>query len=418
MTRRTPVLVLVPPSWIGALGVMRSLGRLGVPVYGLSHQSPSVPNASRWCRGVVDAGIDGRPLGDPIDVIEALGRAGDRLGPGTILVAGTDEWATFVAAHDQELARRFTFPHTPLAVMEALASKEGMYALATRHGMPTPGIAVPRDTVDAERAAASLAYPILVKPVQSRPHVTYKGIAANIGELMRHYRALEERADAPNVLFQEYIPGRDEDVWMFNGYFDRNSRCLAGFTGVKLRQLPVHMGHCAMGEVRQNTALITQTERFLNAVGYQGIVDIGYRFDARDGQYKVLDINPRLGGAFRLFVDRSGLDVARAMYLNMTGQPVQPASVHEGRRWFREDSDLVAFRHYHRLEGLTLWDWIGTYRGVEEASTFSVTDPLPFMVSMRRLVAATFAARLPRRNRLSAPPADRLSGGSHEVAAR
>ena len=52
---------------------------------------------------------------------------------------------------------------------------------------------------------------------------------------MVHYRALEERPDNPNILFQEYIPGRDEDVWMFNGYFDRDSRCLAGFTGVKLR---------------------------------------------------------------------------------------------------------------------------------------------------------------------------------------
>lgn len=420
MTARPAVLVLVPPTWIGALGVMRSLGRLGVPVYSLDHGSPSVPNASRWCRGVFKVGTGGRPIGDPQQLVADLSRAADRLGHGTLLVAGTDEWATFLAAHAEELSSRFAFPRTPLAVVEALASKEGMYRLATSHGLSTPGIAVPRDRAEAESAATSLSYPILVKPVHSRPHVTYKGIAGNPAELIRHYRELEERPDEPNVLFQEYIPGRDEDVWMFNGYFDRMSQCVTAFTGVKLRQLPAHMGHCAIGELRQNAPLIEQTVRFLGAVGYQGIVDIGYRFDVRDGTYKVLDINPRLGGAFRLFVDRDGLDVVRAMYLDLTGHAVSRLNVREGRRWFREDSDLVAFRQYQRLEGLTLRQWLRTYRGVEEASTFSLTDPFPFVVSMRLLLHATLSGRRHRRQHTTtvSEPKERARGESSEVVAR
>jgi predicted ATP-grasp superfamily ATP-dependent carboligase len=394
---KPPVLVLVPPTWIGGLGVMRSLGRLGVPVYSLRHESPSVVTSSRWCRGVVRAGVDGRPLGDPAAVVADLIRAGRRLGRGTVLIAGTDEWATFLAAHAEELGASFTFPQTPPRVVEALASKEGLYRLANEHGLPTPGISVPGSHVDATEAAATLRYPILVKPVQSRPHVTYKGIAKNPGELLAHYRVLEERPDQPNVLFQEYISGRDEDVWMFNGYFDEHSRCLAGFTGVKLRQLPAHMGHCSIGELRHNPELIALTQQFLGAVGYRGIVDIGYRFDVRDGRYKVLDINPRLGGAFRLFVDPTGLDVVRALYLDLTGNAVPAPVVRNGRRWFREDSELVAWRQYARLDGLTKRRWLEAYRGVEEASTFSLTDPLPFLVSMGLLVRATWSGRRQRR---------------------
>jgi predicted ATP-grasp superfamily ATP-dependent carboligase len=411
------VLVLVPPTWIGALGAMRTLGRLGVPVYSLAHESTSIPNASRWCRGVIQAGNDGRPLGDPGKLLDELARAGQRLGRGTILIAGTDEWATFLAEHGDALADWYNFPRPPLHVVEGLASKEGMYRLATEHGMPTPRISVPRSADDVERAATALSYPILVKPVHSRPHVTYKGIAGDSRELLAHYRALEERPDSPNVLFQEYIPGRDEDVWMFNGYFDRNSRCLAAFTGVKLRQLPAHMGHCAMGELRQNADLIAQTERFLGAIGYRGIVDIGFRFDARTATYKVLDINPRLGGAFRLFVDRNGLDVVRALYLDLTGQTVPTPSVDDGRRWFREDSDLVAFRQYRRLEGLTLRQWLSSYRGVEEASTFLPTDPLPFLTSMRLMVSATWSGRRhrQRRPRVEREPVERPLGESPEM---
>ena len=40
----------------------------------------------------------------------------------------------------------------------------------------------------------------------------------------------------------------------------------------------------------------------MKELGYRGILDIGYRYDARDGRYKVLDVNPRIGATFRLFV--------------------------------------------------------------------------------------------------------------------
>jgi predicted ATP-grasp superfamily ATP-dependent carboligase len=395
------VLVLVPPRWIGGLGVMRSLGQLGIPVYGLKHRSTSIPNASRYATGLVNAGHDGRPVGgEPGRIVDDLLRAGDRLGDDIILIAGTDEWATFIAAHAEMLATRFRFPRTPLPVVEALASKEGLARLALQHGLPTPGIAVPASAADATTLARTLTYPILVKPVHSRPDVTYKGIADDEASLLRHYHVLEETPEAPNVLLQEYIPGQDSDVWMFNGYFDAGSRCLAAFTGVKLRQHPARMGHCAMGELRQNPVVIDQTISFLQAVGYQGIVDIGFRFDARDGRYKVLDVNPRLGGAFRLFVDRNGVDVARALYWDFTGTSVPRIEARDGRRWFREDSDLVAFRHYHQDHGLTFKNWLRSFRGVEEASTFDWTDPLPFVTSMLLLARDTLSDHIPGRRKL------------------
>jgi len=57
---------------------------------------------------------------------------------------------------------------------------------------------------------------------------------------------------------------------------------------------------------------------------------VGYRFDARDGKYKLLDVNPRIGSTFRLFAAQNGLDVARALYLDVTAQPVPCAQVSEG----------------------------------------------------------------------------------------
>jgi predicted ATP-grasp superfamily ATP-dependent carboligase len=116
----------------------------------------------------------------------------------------------------------------------------------------------------------------------------------------------------------------------------------------------------------------------MRAIGYTGILDIGYRYDARDGKYKLLDVNPRLGAAFRLFVADNGLDVARALYLDMTGHPVPEGRAVPDRKWFVENYDLVASLKYWRDGLLTIRDWTTSFRGVRESAWFAADDPHPF----------------------------------------
>src|SRR5581483_11963129 len=126
----------------------------------------------------------------------------------------------------------------------------------------------------------------------------------------------------PNLMIQEYIPERAGGRWMFNGYFDSKSRCLFGSPGKKIRQNPPNAGITSLGVCLPNQEIVEKTQRFIEAIGYAGIVDIDYIYDARDGQYKMLDVNPRIGCTFRLFVSDTGMDVVRALYFDLTGQTV------------------------------------------------------------------------------------------------
>jgi predicted ATP-grasp superfamily ATP-dependent carboligase len=109
------------------------------------------------------------------------------------------------------------------------------------------------------------------------------------------------------------------------------------------------------------------------------VLDIGYRFDARDGQYKVLDINPRVGQAFRLFVAEGDMDVVKALYLDLTGQPLPMIIPREGRRWLIEDYDLTSSHDYYQEGTLRFGDWVRSFKGVEEAAWFNWRDPYPFV---------------------------------------
>ncbi|MBJ7600437.1 MAG: ATP-grasp domain-containing protein, partial [Candidatus Dormibacteraeota bacterium] len=336
-----PVLFLGPPRWYSALGAARSLGELGIPVFMLAHKGLSPTNVSRFCSGTVPAGDNGRPLGEPWRIVFDLCEAGCALGPGTVLIPGTDEWAVFVAEHAEELATCFRFPRAPAALVADMASKQGLMRLAGEHGFPSPRVTAPASLDEALEDAERLTYPVMVKPMVSRPDMEGKAVVHDPVELSRCARLLAESAEASNLIFQEYVPG-DED-WTFTGYFDARSRCLAGFTGRRLRLSPPHMGHTTLGVCQGNAQLEAAASEFISAIGFRGIVDSEFRFDRRDGTYKLLDANPRVGGNFRVFLDVGGIDVVRALYLDQTGRPVPPVEAREGRLWVKEDSDLITF---------------------------------------------------------------------------
>jgi predicted ATP-grasp superfamily ATP-dependent carboligase len=117
----------------------------------------------------------------------------------------------------------------------------------------------------------------------------------------------------------------------------------------------------------------------MSALGYRGPLDIGFRYDARDGRYKVNDINPRIGGMLRLFVGDNGMDVARALYQEMTGQPVTSASTPEDRKWIIEDIDLISALRYWWDGNLSIREWLHSLRGIDEATFISLDDLRPLL---------------------------------------
>ena len=137
-----------------------------------------------------------------------------------------------------------------------------------------------------------------------------------------------------------------------------------------------------LGICEDNEVVAQTTQRFMKALGYRGILDIGYRYDPRDGQYKCLDVNPRVGATFRLFVGERGLDVVRALYLDLTGRPVPSDRARPGRKWVVDNVDPVSSFRYWRDGHLTVGEWARSLRGIDEAAFFDPRDLGPLVAMM------------------------------------
>jgi len=374
---KVPAVVLVS-SQHGGVGIIRSLGRAGVPVYGV-HQDRWEPAArSRYLRGTFPWDFSTAQAPKSVEFLLETAR---QFGQRPVLIATSDITAVFLADNAEVLANHYLFATPSAQVVRTFASKKETADLCRRLGIPTPETAMPACRDDLLSFARATRYPVIVKGesgdfLQHSNHRTRVAIVSSQQELLDIYD-LNAANKPPSLIVQEYIPGGDDTIWMFNGYFNRRSECVFGAAGRKLRQFPVHRGHTTLGVCESNDTVAEQTIQLMQAVGYQGPLDIGYRFDARDGKYKLLDVNPRIGATFRLFAAENGLDVARAIYLDVTGQDIPPAQVCPGRKWIVESNDLVSTVNYLRERQLTVRGWLSSLRGVQEGVWLSLDDMAP-----------------------------------------
>jgi predicted ATP-grasp superfamily ATP-dependent carboligase len=374
----------------GPLAVIRSLGRCGIAVYSRLEDRFTPAAHSRFSAGRVE--WNSSSTRDAL--LDDLWRISDRLRRPAVLIATDDLASEFIAENATDLEDAFLFPRVAPELPPRLANKKELTALCSRLDIPTAKSFCPTSLEDAQGFGKQAAYPVVVKVAASqvlRRGLPSVSIVRNARELLTVYRAAAQLPQ-PDVLFQEYIPAECAEDWIFHGYINPETNCFVPFTGRKLRSYPTAAGPTTLGISRQNHDLIAQAEKLLRAVGYAGIVDIDFRLDRRDGKYKVLDVNPRVGANFRMFQSCAGVDVVRAMHLDLTGRAVPREEMIEGRAFIVEPYDLMAAAEFLRANALTIVRWWRSLRGEKELAWFSWDDPVPFFTMLARL-SARFSER-------------------------
>jgi D-aspartate ligase len=407
-----PALVLKLDSYVlhhGGLGVVRSLGRLGIPVYGVYREHLVPAAVSNYLSGRFIWRSDAE---DEDRFLDGMAMIGERLGRTAVLVPTDDLGAILVSQHAPTLSRWFRLPQPPPGLAHLVASKKGLYELCGKLGIPYPQVSYPSSRHDLEEFAARAGFPIVAKAIEPWRLPAGAGLKSTSiihrpEDLLHLYRVLESHS-AGNLMLQEYIPRDRAQDWFFHGYCDARSSCLVSFTGVKLRSYPPYAGATSLGRCQDNEILRGHAEQLLHAIGYRGIMDLDYRLDLRDGEYKLLDFNPRVGAQFRVFEDAAGLDVVRALHLDLTGREVRRRPQRDGRVFVVEQGDLLASLGYHRAGDLSLRSWLSSLRGTRrELAWFARDDLAPFLLMCLRFLlrGVQHALRLQqsRRRNASAP---------------
>jgi predicted ATP-grasp superfamily ATP-dependent carboligase len=372
--RRRDVGAVVVGGDYQGLGIVRSLGRRNVPVCIIDDER-SIARFSRYATYTVAA--DG--LRDHRAAANSVLQIGRRLGlRGWVLYPTRDETVAAFARYRTMLAEWFRVPTPGWETIQWVWDKRNTYRLASELRIPTPRTWYPRD--EAALDDIPVEAPLALKPA-IKEHFIYatkaKAWRANDrGELRALFQRAVLRIPPREVMVQELIPGDGRHQFAYCAFFKRD-RALGSMVVRRCRQHPPEFGRASTFVQTVDVPILgTLSERFLRAINYYGLVELEYKFDARDGQYKLLDVNGRTWGYHTLGCS-AGVDFPQMLFADQVGEAVPARRTRPGVRWIRLITDVPTALSEILRGGQTWRDYLRSLRGFDVESVFSRDDPMP-----------------------------------------
>lgn len=360
------------------LGIVRSLGRHGVPVCVIDDEH-SIARVSRytgcWAR-VAD-------LGDE-RLVEDLLRIGRERGlEGWVIFPTRDETVATIAHNRERLASFFRVPTADWETIRWAWDKRSTYELAESLGVPAPRTWQPASI--EELGAIDAQPPFAIKPA-IKEHFFYEtkakawraDSAAELRDLVAKALAIVGPGE---VLVQELIPGDGRQQYSYCALYE-DGEPVATMVARRLRQHPPEFGRASTYvETIEAPAVEELSRRLLGSIRFSGLAELEFKLDPRTDTFKLLDFNARTWG-YHTIAGEAGVDFPYLLFRRQLEQPVAPQRTRSGVRWVRILTDLptaIAEICRGRLRAI---DYLRSLRRAQVEAVFSREDPLPGLAEL------------------------------------
>jgi D-aspartate ligase len=364
------------------LGIVRSLGRHNVPVCIIDDER-SIACFSRYATHSVKV----HSLRDEKETIDAVLDAGRRLNlKGWVLYPTRDETVAAFARYRDRLAEFFRVPTPEWNSIKWVWDKRNTYRQARELGIPTPHTWYPQTVEDLEKIES--AGPFAVKPA-IKEHFIYATKAKawranNLAELRQLFQQAAALVEPGEVMIQDLIPGNGRQQFAYCAFF-KDGHSVGSMVVRRRRQHPPEFGRAStFVETIELPLLEEYSERFLRAINYYGLVELEYKLDPRDGQYRLLDVNGRTWGYHSLGAS-AGVDFPHLLFSDQLGHPVSTCRGRSGVNWIRLATDLPTSFVEMAAGRQDLPSYWRSLKSCDVEAVFSYKDPLPGLVEVALL---------------------------------
>lgn len=364
------------------LGVVRSLGRRGIPVHVIDDQF-SISQFSRYAQHVTRV-KDLRDEQKTIDAVMEVGRRFDLRN--WVLYPTRDETVAAFSRNREELATFYRVTTPGWNTTQWAWNKKNTYELAAHLGIPCPATFNPRSVAELEPLYARL--PLAIKPAVKENFFYATGAKAWRADTKEELDDLFARASRQlkpeEILIQEIIPGDGTRQLSYCAFF-RNGQAHSTLVAKRLRQHPREFGRAATYVESVDLPEVEElSERFLRAINFYGLVEVEYKQDPRDGKYKLLDVNARTWG-FHCLGRPTGVDFPYLLFADQLGESVPRCRGRAGVGWLRLLTDVPAsfsdMLHGHMKPG----EYFKSLRKTGIESVFSFDDMMPSLAEAAML---------------------------------
>lgn len=359
------------------LGIVRSLGRRGVPICVIDDER-SIARYSRYTQfamRVPDLRNETATIATLLDVARRLHLQG------WVLFPTREELVAALSRHRTSLSELYRVPTPPWDTIEWMWDKRNTYKLALELKIPTPETWIPETPEDLDQITT--AFPLALKPA-IKEHFVYatrvKAWRANCKEELRELLGQANTLLGPGeIIIQELIPGDGKHQFSYCAFF-KDGKAVGSMVACRRRQHPHEFGRAStFVETTDLPALESLSERFLRRINYYGLVEVEFKLDPRDGEFKLLDVNPRTWG-YHSLGHSAGVDFPYLLYADQLGTRVESCRGKAGISWIRLLTDVPTGLLDACRGRLDFREYIRTLRSFHTEAVFSQEDPIPGFV--------------------------------------
>lgn len=377
---------IVLGSGIVSLGVIIDLSADGLRVVHVSPKADDLALHSRW---PVEKVILDQQQPASESLLRLLDERSDDWA-GACILPTVDPLLRIVSQNLDRVKSNYRTPAPPWERLYPIVNKGLLYAEAQRIGIPTPKILYGEDLSKATEWASAVEFPVIIKPSQTPEFFAkfrVKAIeATNAEELAYHLERV--RAAELDVMVSEIIPGADEDLKAYRSYIDQTGRIVAEMYSCKVRSHPPKYG---VGIVQKtipvDAALRDQGRKLLQSLDFRGFSTVEFKRDPRDGQLKLMEINPRPAMIQRLF-RKAGINFAKITVDDLRGTELDAEYTYRtGVHSIHNGADIYHLKRHLRRGVPGIKDYFRPYLSRQKVFLLPpIRDMRPFLAQGYRII--------------------------------
>ncbi len=277
-----------------------------------------------------------------------------------ILAVGCgDSYAALLIRHQDEFRDNVIAPYIREPLMERLLRKEDFYRMCDAYGLDYPETFIHRPET-GHAFTLPFEAPYILKPSNSVQYWEYPFEGQKKVFRLDTREELDATIDAiygagyhDALIIQDVVPGNDSYMRVLTSYSGADGKVkLMSLGHVLLEEHTPHgLGNHAVILNEVNEELSLKMKAFLEAVHFVGFSNFDIKYDARDGKYKVFEINLRQGRS-NFYVTGAGYNLATCLVEEYIEHRERPFAIADRPHVWLVVPRRVAYRYVRNDEAV------------------------------------------------------------------
>lgn len=377
MNNYYPAPALVLGLHVNGLGVIRSLAEdKRIKIIGVG-KDDSIGSGSRY---LFEKYLYEKK--DEQKIINILRQISSKYEKVIVFPTGNDYWVRILSKYKDKFTN---FVNTYDENINEVMKKPFQHKIAKELEIPVPKSLTIDNLSQLETIQKELRSPYLVKPCSRNTgnepfRIKEVNNYENLNKILRKHLL-----DGQSLIISEIIPGKDSTLYTY-GTYAWKGEVYAQFFGRKLTQMPSNYGVIGTGEsLTRIPEIENYGKKILRYLNFSGISQIEFKYDARDGKYKLIEINPR-SWMWEYLSTKVNINLSLVKYYNEAFGDKIEFDCYYKKRYFIVGDSLI-YNAFKEGKFYGIWILLKSLFTLKAVfSTISLSDPKPFFKGLSRYV--------------------------------